>query len=98
MAQASLCPSCSAIDSTSLFGRECDLSKLQLTSPTCDLCQMLFEALDRVGIKPPSVVALRQNGAVVGVEDGLDLLSIYVKPGTWIPFCEYRRVPLTKTF
>lgn len=44
---------------------------------------LLSEALEREKIT--GVVTLRQNGAIVGVENGPNLLSIYVDPGPNIP-------------
>jgi hypothetical protein len=88
-----LCPRCRAVDSTQLFDPECDLSSLQ--PQACDLCFLLFRALDVVGIVPPRVITLRQKGAIVGVENGPDLLSIYVEPGMWTPCVEHGQVALT---
>ena len=39
---------------------------------------------------------MRQNGAIVGVEGGPNLLSIYVEPGMWIPCVEHDKAILTK--
>jgi hypothetical protein len=74
-----LCSRCEAIDSTQLFHAECDLSSLNWSS--CNLCALLFRALEEG--KVTDVVTLRQNNAVVGVEGGPNLLSIYVEPSRW---------------
>jgi hypothetical protein len=67
-----------------------DLSLLEHYN--CDLCKLLFKALEKKNIKPPGIVKLHQNGAVVGVENGSNLLSIYVEPGMWNPFVEYNHL------
>lgn len=52
-------------------------------SGTCDLHGLLLKSLDREGYTPPRVFTLRQDGAIVGIENGPNLLSIYVEPGMW---------------
>lgn len=76
----SLCSKCNAIDGTRLFDSKCDVMRLQQNSQACHLCELLFKALDKVNIKPPRAITLRQNGAVIGVEAGPNLLSVYVEP------------------
>jgi hypothetical protein len=73
-----LCSRCKAIDSTQLSVAECDISKLNKWT-SCDLCALLFKASERESIT--GVVKLRRNGAIVGVKNGPNLLSIYVEPG-----------------
>ncbi len=83
MREALLCSSCSnAADVARLFDAECNLKRLERTSQGCDLCHLLFAALCRAGKGSFKEVILRQDGAVVGIEGGVDLLSIYAKPGT----------------
>jgi hypothetical protein len=83
-APVALCSSCSSIDSIQLlFDPECDLSTLRMISDTCDLHGLLLRSLEREGYIPPRVFTLRQDGALVGIENGPNLLSIYVEPGMW---------------
>ncbi|RYP27078.1 hypothetical protein DL768_011347 [Monosporascus sp. mg162] len=80
---SSLCPSCSAIDSTPVFNGEYIVADLELMSHRCDLCNLLFGTLDNTGIpQPPRVITLSQDGGTVGVKHGPKLLSIYVEPGS----------------
>ncbi|KPM37809.1 hypothetical protein AK830_g8766 [Neonectria ditissima] len=74
-----LCLDCSNSKTVRLLESGHIPSKLQ---PTCDLCRMLMNVLDRVGIKPSTGVKLRQAGAMIGIEGGPDLLSIYCQPST----------------
>ncbi|CAJ2513010.1 Uu.00g011290.m01.CDS01 [Anthostomella pinea] len=46
---------------------------------------LLQEALGIRGYKSPKVVSLREDGRTVGIQDGPDLLSIYVDPGPDVP-------------
>ena len=64
-----------------MFDPTCDLGSLKSLSLSCDLCRLLFEALEQEAIKPPGTITLRQNGAIIAVENGPNLLSIYVEPG-----------------
>ncbi|KAI2462981.1 hypothetical protein F4781DRAFT_426743 [Annulohypoxylon bovei var. microspora] len=75
---SSLCTNCDAIDSNRLFSGECNVADLELMSHSCDLCHLLFKALDNIGIGPPRKITLNQNGAVVSVKGGPKLLSIYL--------------------
>ncbi|KAF2972322.1 hypothetical protein GQX73_g1231 [Xylaria multiplex] len=59
---------------------ECDLSELESSSRACGLCRLLLDSLYRHGERPPKTVPLRCDGAVVGIENGPNLLSIYVDP------------------
>lgn len=76
-----LCHRCKLVNSTQIFDSVCDLSRLK--PQTCDLCKLLIKALIKENISSSGEVRLRQNGAVVGVENGSNLLSIYVEPGRW---------------
>ncbi|KAK1637532.1 hypothetical protein BDP81DRAFT_460224 [Colletotrichum phormii] len=76
------CAKCSAVSSQALFPHEFRPSDAQLH---CDLCSILLGALERVYAVVPELVRLRQNHTIVGVEDGPNLLSIYVEPGQDIP-------------
>ncbi|KAI8632601.1 hypothetical protein F5Y19DRAFT_491226 [Xylariaceae sp. FL1651] len=84
-----LCQNCSQncrqADSTRIFSTKCFLSQLKLTSRTCDLCRLLQGVLKTHGHTSADVISLRQNGAVVGIEGGPDLLSIYYEPDLDIP-------------
>lgn len=73
------CATCSAASSQALFPSRFKPFEAQVH---CDLCGILLEALKRVFDELPEIVNLRQTYTTVGVEDGPDLLSIYVKPGT----------------
>jgi hypothetical protein len=90
-----LCSDCKQVDSTQLFDSTCDLSKLKYSSENCVLCGLLQDTLVRRGYKAPNIVTLRQNGAVVSVENGPDLLSIYVDPGKHTGALHDEVVPLT---
>ncbi|RYP78241.1 hypothetical protein DL771_000718 [Monosporascus sp. 5C6A] len=83
---SSLCPSCSAIDSTPVFNGEYNVADLELMSYSCDLCNLLFKTLDNTGTpKSPRVITLSQDGGTVGIKHGPKLLSIYVEPGSDAP-------------
>ncbi|KAI0868529.1 hypothetical protein GGS24DRAFT_494486 [Hypoxylon argillaceum] len=75
-----LCSKCEKIDPNHLFLSKCNLSELELSSQACELCRLLLDSLYHYGNRPTKTVSLRQNGAVVGIEDGPNLLSIYVDP------------------
>jgi hypothetical protein len=79
--KASLCSSCSAIESTRLFESRCDLSRLKTMSHTCDLCRLLLKALELASDRNWGFVNLRQTGAIIGIESGPVLLSLYTEPG-----------------
>ncbi|KAI0117673.1 hypothetical protein GGR51DRAFT_545666 [Nemania sp. FL0031] len=79
---AALCSQCKTICSSQLFLSKCDLFELQLSSRTCHLCRLLLDSLYQHDERPPQVVSLHQNGAVIGIEGGPKLLSIYVNPKT----------------
>lgn len=83
--KASLCSSCSAIDSTHPFESTCDLSRLKTTSHTCDLCRLLLKALEDLNYGHSGFINLRQTGGIIGVENGPALLSLYAEPGPTIP-------------
>lgn len=85
---SSLCSRCEAIGSTILFDSEIDITVLQTRSQICHICKLLFETLPQRNLENPKVIKLRQDGAVVGVEDGPDLLSIYTAPGMWLSITE----------
>ncbi|KAI1087189.1 hypothetical protein F5B19DRAFT_476469 [Rostrohypoxylon terebratum] len=76
----SLCNNCNAIVSPKLFDEGCNVEELRQRSKNCDLCSLLFQTLDNVGIGPPRTITLSQDGATVRVRDGPKLLSIYAKP------------------
>jgi len=78
-----LCPNCSSIDSIErLFHPKCYLLTLQTLSKTCRLHELLKKSLlEREGYTPPGNFTLRQDGAIIGIEDGPNLLSIYAEPG-----------------
>ncbi|KAH9895470.1 hypothetical protein F4778DRAFT_794365 [Xylariomycetidae sp. FL2044] len=76
-----LCLACRAITSAEqLFASECDLSSLQTTSQTCDLCRLVMQELNVKNYWPPEEVKLRQDGGLVGIQDGPNLLSLYHEP------------------
>ncbi|KAH8201080.1 hypothetical protein TruAng_004776 [Truncatella angustata] len=78
-----LCSHCSTIDSSAeLLPRDCDLSELQSSSFTCELCELLLDRLREAGVQPPRRITLRHTGAHIGIEGGPDLLSIYADPGS----------------
>jgi hypothetical protein len=78
----SLCSSCSSVNLIQLlFNPECDLLTLRTISDTCDLHRLLLRSLEREGYIPPRAFTLRQDGALVGIENGPNLLSIYVELG-----------------
>lgn len=76
-----LCEKCRKIDRAQLFDPKCDLRELKDKAATCDLCELLYKELDSRRYASRNTVSLRQDGAIVGVVDGPDLLSIYVTPG-----------------
>ena len=78
------CRQCELLESARLFEMRCDISKLQnrATETACPVCGLLLEALESRGFKSPQTVILRQNQGVLGIENGPDLLSIYMRPGT----------------
>ncbi|XXH02380.1 hypothetical protein Hte_008755 [Hypoxylon texense] len=81
----SLCSNCSSIDSALMFNGEYSVADIELMSHGCDLCGLLFRALDGANIRPPRVVTINQDGATVRVKDGPKLLSIYADPDSGLP-------------
>lgn len=78
-----LCRSCQAIQSPYLFrDTNCNVSELKSRAPSCDLCRMLLEALQRQGWASLEFADLEQDGAVVRLKKGPELLSVYGAPGT----------------
>ncbi|KAI0490385.1 hypothetical protein F4859DRAFT_520201 [Xylaria cf. heliscus] len=72
-----LCFNCNQIDSPRLFKANIDRNELESSSQECALCRLLYTSLPIQGNESPAVISLRQNGSVVGICDGPDLLSIY---------------------
>ncbi|PVH93374.1 HET-domain-containing protein [Periconia macrospinosa] len=80
-----LCDSCAVSNSQWRFDKFCDVAVLRERARACDLCELLQEALERKGIRPPLTVELRQDAARVGLESGPNLLSYYCEPGKIMP-------------
>ncbi|KAI0813017.1 heterokaryon incompatibility protein-domain-containing protein [Xylaria sp. FL0064] len=72
-----LCSNCNQINSPRLFKANMDRNELESSSRECELCRLLYSSLPIQGNDFPAVISLRQNGSVVGISDGPDLLSIY---------------------
>ncbi|KAK2051810.1 heterokaryon incompatibility protein [Colletotrichum caudatum] len=81
-AKNKLCANCTTMTSTMLFQSEIQLSKMQRS---CDLCGLLLDSLNRVGITSPAIVKIHQTGTTIGLEGGPNLLSIYIEPGPDVP-------------
>ncbi|KAK2028969.1 heterokaryon incompatibility protein [Colletotrichum zoysiae] len=77
-----LCDNCSTWTSTNFSQSERQLSSIQ---QSCNLCVLLLDSLNRVGITSPAVVKLRQTGTTIALEGGPNLLSIYIEPGPDVP-------------
>ncbi|KAI1421811.1 hypothetical protein F5Y12DRAFT_787236 [Xylaria sp. FL1777] len=77
-----LCSNCNEINSTRLFKSKINQNELELSSQDCGLCKLLRDALNTQENGLSTVISLRQNGSVVSIDNGPDLLSIYVDPGT----------------
>ncbi|KAI1120765.1 hypothetical protein F5Y10DRAFT_289312 [Nemania abortiva] len=82
---ASLCSNCNKINSTSLFNPIINRVELELSAKGCDLCRLLRDALNAQELGSRTVVSLHQNGIIVGIQNGPNLLSIYVDPGLDLP-------------
>ncbi|KAI0855223.1 hypothetical protein F4860DRAFT_507647 [Xylaria cubensis] len=78
---AIFCTNCNIINSADLFKSVINCDELELSSQICALCRLLYDALKAQGKELPTVISLRQNGSIVGINDGPNLLSIYVDPG-----------------
>nr|XP_036578630.1 heterokaryon incompatibility protein [Colletotrichum truncatum]KAF6785925.1 heterokaryon incompatibility protein [Colletotrichum truncatum] len=76
------CAKCITVSSQALFPSE--FKPLDAQSH-CDLCGILLDALRRVYNVLPEVVRLRQTRTTISVEDGPNLLSIYIEPDRDIP-------------
>ncbi|TRX89299.1 hypothetical protein FHL15_009736 [Xylaria flabelliformis] len=79
--RAFLCANCNIINSADLFKSVINRDELEISSQFCALCRLLQDALKTQGKGLPTVISLRQNGSVVGINNGPNLLSIYVDPG-----------------
>ncbi|KAK2044256.1 HET-domain-containing protein [Colletotrichum somersetense] len=77
-----LCANCTTMTSSMLFQSEIQLSNMQRS---CNLCGLLLDSLNRVGITAPAVIKLRQTGTTTALEGGSNLLSIYIEPGPEVP-------------
>ncbi|KAK2595008.1 hypothetical protein QQS21_007262 [Conoideocrella luteorostrata] len=82
---ATLCTDCRHRSWGPPFQFNRNTSELVSTSMHCDLCRLLQEALIRRGFIGPNMISLRCNGSVVGVDNGPNLLSLYVNPAQTIP-------------
>ncbi|KAI0199845.1 hypothetical protein F4808DRAFT_451252 [Astrocystis sublimbata] len=79
-----LCLNCNAITSARLFKAHIDRNELEKSSRGCDLCRLLHDALGTQRDDLPILISLRQDGSVVGMSDGPNLLSIYADPDSGI--------------
>ncbi|KAI1176227.1 hypothetical protein F4777DRAFT_588102 [Nemania sp. FL0916] len=76
----SLCGSCSTAKLGDLLKPNINRNELDTSSQSCDLCGLLRDALNAQESDLPEVISLRQNESVVRIENGPNLLSIYVDP------------------
>ncbi|KAI0439927.1 hypothetical protein F4803DRAFT_567955 [Xylaria telfairii] len=76
-----LCSNCNAINSAHLFKANINRNELESSSRDCDLCRLLHDALRTQKKDLSTVISLRQDGSLVSIRDGPNLLSIYIDPG-----------------
>ncbi|KAI0411895.1 hypothetical protein F5X98DRAFT_383183 [Xylaria grammica] len=75
-----LCPSCNAINSPRLFRPVVYRYELESSSQDCHLCGILYSALKSHRYESQAEISLYQDGSIVGIKDGPNLLSVYVEP------------------
>ncbi|KAI1739587.1 hypothetical protein F4680DRAFT_459176 [Xylaria scruposa] len=76
-----LCSNCNTINSAYLFKPEIHRDELESSSQGCALCRLLYDALVSEENELPVLISLRQNGSVVSINNGPNLLSVYCDPG-----------------